>query len=72
MVVLLLGYSLCCAGGVGRWAPGAACAGDADAAALVCGVAESVGVAGFEFGEAVEAFGGGVRAHRRVRLILMT
>ena len=44
----------------GLWASGAAGAGDADAAALVCGVAEAVGVAGLEFGEAVEAFGGGV------------
>ena len=59
-MVLSPGYSLCSAGGPGRWAAGASCAGDADAAALVCGVTEAVGVAGFEFGEAVEAFGGGV------------
>ena len=45
----------------GCWAAsGAAGAGDADAAALVGGVAEAVGEAGLELGEAVEALGGGV------------
>jgi hypothetical protein len=42
-------------------APGALGADDADASALVGGVAEAVGEAGFELGEAVEAFAGGVR-----------
>jgi hypothetical protein len=46
--------------GSGWWPAGAAGAGDADAAALIGGVAEAVSVAGFEFGEPVEAFGGGV------------
>lgn len=35
--------------------------GDADAAALVCGVAEAVGHARLKFREPVEAFAGGVR-----------
>jgi hypothetical protein len=43
------------------FSPGSAGAGGADAASLADGVAEAVGVAGFEFGDAVEAFGAGVR-----------
>ena len=42
------------------FSPGSAGAGGADAASLVGGVAEAVGVAGFELGDAVEAFGAGV------------
>src|SRR5260370_4412942 len=66
------GYWVCFLGGCGACpAQGSAGAGDADAPALVRGVAEPVGEAGLELGEPVQALGGGVRAHRRVRLILM-
>ncbi len=44
---------------VTSFSPGAAGAGGADAAPLAGGVAEAVGVAGFELGDAVEAFGAG-------------
>ena len=44
-----------------RFPPGAASACRSDAASLVGGVAEAVGLAGFELGDTVEALGLGVR-----------
>ena len=55
---------------VTRFSPGSAGAGGADAASLVRGVAEAVGVASLQLGDAVEALGPGIRLSRRLHVNL--
>ena len=67
-VGLSSGYLTCPPWCDGLGSPGGPGAGDPDAAALVRGVAEGIGHAGFEFREPVQGLGPGVRLSRRLHV----